>query len=133
MQPTQIKYHRSSAELELIYGNGERYRLSAEFLRVCSPSAEVRGHHPSQAILQVEKQDVKITAMEAQGNYAIRIKFDDGHDTGIYAWDFLLDLATHQQQYWEKYLQDLQRAGGRRRSNIIASTSARVWEPKRKD
>jgi DUF971 family protein len=131
VQPSALKYHRRSAELEIVFGAGRGYRLSAEYLRVHSPSAEVRGHHPDEAVLQVGKQDVRIREMELLGHYAVRLRFDDGHDSGIYSWDYLEDLAVNHDAYWQAYLAALEREGGQRRSNIIARSGAAVWEPKR--
>ncbi|MDK1023691.1 MAG: DUF971 domain-containing protein [Gammaproteobacteria bacterium] len=129
MIPKEICLHQKSRILELLYSNGSLYKLSCEYLRVYSPSAEVRGHNPDQAVLQVEKKNVHIASIEPQGNYAIKLVFDDGHDTGIYSWDYLYDLAQHQDSYWQDYLARLESAGGRRESDIIASTSVRQWQP----
>ena len=91
--PTGVQLHGKSKGLELQYAGGESYRLSCEYLRVYSPSAEVRGHAPGQEVLQVGKQQVAITAVRPVGNYAIQLEFDDGHDTGLYAWDYLYQLC----------------------------------------
>jgi DUF971 family protein len=111
--PERITLHRKSAQLELQFG-GTCYRLSAEFLRVHSPSAEVKGHGPDQAILQTGKQDIKLTRVEAVGNYAIKLVFDDGHDSGIYTWPQLYDLCQHHDRYWQQYLEAIERAGASR-------------------
>lgn len=108
--PSKIHLHRSTQHLELHFGD-EVYSLSAEYLRVYSPSAEVRGHGKGQETLQTGKMHVAIKHLEAQGNYAIRLIFDDGHDTGIYTWDYLHQLATDHQQNWQSYLQRLHQAG----------------------
>lgn len=108
--PSKVHLHRSSSELELHFDD-EVYRLPAEYLRVNSPSAEVRGHGVGQAKLQFGKMHVGITRIDAQGNYAVKIRFDDGHDTGIYTWDYLHELATHREQYWQDYLRQLHEAG----------------------
>ena len=129
MIPKEITLHQKSRTLELIYADGTTYQLSCEFLRVCSPSAEVRGHTPDQAVLQIEKKNVRIAAIESQGNYAIKLVFDDGHDSGIYSWEYLHELALNHDTYWEDYLARLEAAGGRRESNIITSTSAKQWQP----
>ena len=92
--PTEIKLHQSSRMLEIAFNDGQRFSLSYEFLRVYSPSAEVRGHGPGQEVLQVGKRDVGITEVEAVGHYAIRPTFSDGHDTGIYSWDYLYELGA---------------------------------------
>ncbi len=127
--PKSINYHSKSRELELDYGSEESYRLSCEYLRVYSPSAEVQGHSPEQAVLQVEKKQVRITGIEPQGNYALKLVFDDGHDSGLYSWKYLLELATNRDSYWQNYLDRLAAAGGKRESNVIASTGVRQWQP----
>jgi DUF971 family protein len=112
--PTGIDLHRQSKLLELRYANGENYSLSCEYLRVHSPSAEVRGHGAGQETLQVGKINVTITAIQPVGNYAIQLVFSDGHDTGLYSWGYLYELCTHQQQYWDAYLNRLHEAGAAR-------------------
>ena len=112
--PSELKLHKKSANLELIYPGDERYSLSAEFLRVHSPSAEVRGHGKGQEVLQTGKRNVKIEGVESVGNYAIKLTFDDGHNTGIYSWDYLMDLARNQASLWQEYLAKLQSAGATR-------------------
>jgi DUF971 family protein len=114
MLPTDIKLHKRTAILELSYDDGGIYTLPAEFLRVHSPSAEVRGHGVGQEVLQVGKIDVKIDTIETVGNYAISLHFDDGHNTGIYTWEYLRELGLHQAEMWENYLHRLQQAGARR-------------------
>lgn len=101
--PSQIKLHRKSQTLELHFT--EVYTLSAEFLRVHSPSAEVRGHGKGKEVLQLNKQDVCITRIEPQGNYAIRIIFNDSHDSGIYSWTYLNELCEQQDSKWQTYQQ----------------------------
>lgn len=108
--PSDLKLHRQSASLELVYGDGESYRLSAEYLRVHSPSAEVRGHGRGQEVLQVGKRKVGFTDIEAMGNYAIRLTFDDGHDSGIYSWDYLYELCSEHDARWRRYLDKLSKA-----------------------
>jgi DUF971 family protein len=114
MTPTDIRLHKKTALLELTYPDGGSHVLSAEFLRVHSPSAEVRGHGQGQEVLQVGKINVKIDRIEPVGHYAIRLHFDDGHDTGIYSWEYLRELALHQQTMWNDYLGRLKAAGARR-------------------
>ena len=114
MQPTGIKLHRKTGILELKYEDGGIYSLPAEFLRVNSPSAEVRGHGPGQEVLQTGKIDVKIDNLDAVGNYAIRLHFSDDHDTGIYSWEYLRELCLNQAEMWESYLLKLKQAGARR-------------------
>jgi DUF971 family protein len=112
--PTELTLHQGSRLLELRYADGTSFRLPYEFLRVYSPSAEVRGHGPGQETLQVGKRDVTIAEVEAVGHYAIRPKFSDGHDTGIYSWEYLYDLGVRQAQLWSDYLARLEHAGARR-------------------
>jgi DUF971 family protein len=109
-RPLDIRLHRRSRELELAYPGGECYRLSCEYLRVYSPSAEVRGHGPGQEVLQTGKQGVNISGIKPVGNYALQLIFDDGHDTGLYSWDYLYQLATEQEARWQDYLQRLRAA-----------------------
>lgn len=116
--PTDIKLHRHSKTLELVYENGDSYQLSCEFLRVHSPSAEVRGHGPGQEVLQVGKINVDITDIQPVGNYAIQLEYSDGHDTGIYSWDYLWELCQHQDEYWQAYLQKLHEAGASRDPDV---------------
>jgi DUF971 family protein len=114
MQPSDIRLHRKTAVLELVYPDGSSYTLPAEFLRVHSPSAEVRGHGPGQEVLQTGKLHVRIEQVEPVGHYAIKLHFDDGHDTGIYTWDYLRELSLQQTQLWQRYLERLQGAGAGR-------------------
>src|SRR5437016_10760603 len=112
--PTEIKLHQASRAMELSFADGTSFRLSYEFLRVYSPSAEVRGHGPGQETLQVGKREVSIVEVEQVGHYAIRPKFSDGHDTGIYSWDYLYELGSRQQLMWAEYLKRLDAAGAGR-------------------
>ena len=105
--PTEIKLHKKSATLELLYADGAHSSFSAEFLRVHSPSAEVRGHDKGQEVLQTGKRQVKIVKLEAVGNYAIKLSFSDGHDTGIYSWNSLAELARDHDSLWNDYLSKL--------------------------
>lgn len=110
--PSEVKLHRVSKTLELAYDeSGEHYVLPCEYLRVYSPSAEVRGHAPGQEVLQHGCRDVGIERIEPVGNYAVRLVFSDGHDTGLYTWEFLYHLACHQDELWLDYLQRLDSAG----------------------
>ena len=113
-QPTEIKLHQKSRVMELVFSDGSRFELSYELLRVYSPSAEVRGHGPGQEVLQVGKREVDISALEPVGNYAVQLRFSDGHSTGIYAWDYLFWLGTNRDTLWRKYLERLQEAGASR-------------------
>ena len=114
MTPQTIKLHKKSRLLELGYADGTRYQLEAELLRVYSPSAEVRGHGVGQEILQAGKRRVAITAIEPVGNYAIKPTFDDGHNSGIFSWETLFDLATNQAARWADYTARLSAAGASR-------------------
>ena len=113
-QPTEIKLHQKSRVIELVFSDASRFELSYELLRVYSPSAEVRGHGPGQEVLQVGKREVDISALEPVGNYAVQLRFSDGHSTGIYAWDYLFWLGTNRDTLWRKYLERLQEAGASR-------------------
>jgi DUF971 family protein len=112
--PTEIKLHQTSRVLEVSFANGRSFKLPYEFLRVHSPSAEVRGHGPGQETLQTGKRDVTIKDVEAVGHYAIRPTFSDGHDTGIYSWDYLYELGEGQDDLWKRYLDRLAAAGASR-------------------
>ncbi len=113
--PTAITLHKASRTLELTYGD-ESYELPFEFLRVLSPSAEVRGYGPGQETLQTGQRNVQITASEPVGHYAIRPVFSDEHDSGIYSWDLLHNFCLNRDQLWEAYLQKLEAAGFTRES-----------------
>lgn len=110
-RPTDIRLHQASRLLEISFDNGKQARLSCEFLRVYSPSAEVRGHGVGQETLQTGKEFVNITGIESVGNYAIKLIFSDGHDTGLYSWDYLYELAEHYESLWLDYLGKLAAAG----------------------
>ena len=112
--PTGITYHKRSRMLELSFSDGLQVDLSAEYLRVFSPSAEVRGHGPGQEILQTGKENVEISQIEPVGNYAVCLHFDDGHSTGIYSWEELYSLSVSKRENWESYLSRLEQAGYRR-------------------
>ena len=113
-QPTEIRLHQKSRRLEIAFDDGKRFSLPYEFLRVHSPSAEVRGHGTGQEVLQTGKKDVDIVAVEPVGTYAIQPRFSDGHDSGLYAWDYLYALGTRQDALWEEYLRRLAAAGASR-------------------
>jgi len=112
--PVEIKLHQQTRRLEIGFSDGARYTYSFEFLRVHSPSAEVRGHGPGQEVLQTGKREVDIRALEPVGNYAVQPSFSDGHDTGIFSWDYLHEIGEHQDQMWTDYLQRLAKAGASR-------------------
>jgi DUF971 family protein len=108
---TTLTLHRASHLLEVGFDTGEVFKLSCEYLRVNSPSAEVQGHAPSQRVLQHGKRNVNITAIEPVGHYGVLLRFDDGHDTGIYSWDVLHDLGVNHETNWRDYLAALEAAG----------------------
>ena len=113
-QPTEIKLHQKSRLLEISFADGKTFRLPCEFLRVYSPSAEVRGHGPGQEVLQTGKQEVEILRVEPVGNYAVQLHFSDGHNTGIYSWPLLYDYGLQQEEMWRRYLQRMAEAGASR-------------------
>jgi DUF971 family protein len=115
-RPVSINLKKKSRLLNVDFDDDSSYSLSCELLRVYSPSAEVRGHGPGQEILQLGKENVGINEVEAVGNYAVKLVFDDGHDSGIYTWDFLYDLGAKQEQYWNSYLHALAHAGHERKA-----------------
>jgi DUF971 family protein len=112
--PTGITLHQKSRVLEIAFADGSSFRLPYEFLRVYSPSAEVRGHGPGQEVLQVGKREVEIRALEPVGSYAVQPQFSDGHSTGIYSWEYLYELGENQESLWSQYLDRLKAAGGKR-------------------
>jgi DUF971 family protein len=122
--PTEIKLHQASRVLEIAFADGSSFRLPYEFLRVYSPSAEVRGHGPGQEVLQTGKRDVAIKDVEAVGHYAIRPTFSDGHDTGIYSWDYLYELGLRHDELWHRYLERLAAAGASREPDPNAKPAA---------
>ena len=109
--PTEIKLRRASRMLEVTFEPDTQFELPFEYLRVNSPSAEVKGHGPGQEVLQTGKQNVLITTVEPVGNYAVRLSFDDGHNTGLYTWKYLFELGQDQAQNWQNYLDRLADAG----------------------
>jgi DUF971 family protein len=115
VRPTDIKLHQKSRILEVAFEDGSRFNLPCEYLRVYSPSAEVRGHGPGQEVLQVGKENVNITNIEPVGTYAVCLHFDDGHNTGIYSWDWLYHLGTDFDELWAQYLERLEKAGYKRK------------------
>ena len=117
--PTEIKLHQQSRVMEIAFSNGDRYELPYEYLRVYSPSAEVRGHGPGQETLQVGKKNVEIKNIEPVGHYAVSLVFSDGHDSGIYSWDYLHDLGRHQEAYWKAYLLRMEQAGASREPKTL--------------
>ena len=122
--PEEITYHKIGHSLEIAWPDA-RFDLPAELLRIYSPSAEVRGHSEKERVLQTGKKNVGIKAIEAIGNYAIRITFDDGHDSGIYAWDYLYELGKNDTKYWQDYLSELKQANASRLPTIPVGQ----WQP----
>ena len=114
-QPVSINLHQKSRILSITFDDGSNFDLSCEYLRVHSPSAEVKGHGPGQEVLQVGKENVNITNIEPAGNYAVRLNFDDGHNTGLYSWEYLYELGKNHDINWEKYLNALTEAGHQRK------------------
>ncbi|WP_460123159.1 gamma-butyrobetaine hydroxylase family protein [Pseudomonas sp. H3_G09] len=115
MIPTDIKLHKASKTLTLTYASGEEFTLSAEFLRVHSPSAEVQGH--GKPILQFGKLNVGLSKLEPAGHYALKLTFDDGHDSGLFTWQYLYELGKRQNELWDDYLAELRAAGKSRDPN----------------
>ena len=113
-RPTEIKLHQKSRILEIAFDDGQRFSLPCEYLRVFSPSAEVRGHGPGQEVLQVGKRDVEIKEIEPVGAYAVKLVFSDGHDTGLYSWEYQHELGEKQVSSWKSYLARLEQAGASR-------------------
>lgn len=124
--PSAINYRRRTRELVLTWPDGSESTLPAELLRVYSPSAEVRGHGVGERTLQPGKKHVKITEIEPTGNYAVRLVFDDGHDTGLYTWGYLADIADNEADYWRRYLDEMKSAGASRLPTIPVGT----WAPR---
>ena len=121
-RPTDIFLHQTSRMLELTFDDGMHGQLTCEFLRVHSPSAEVRGHGTGQEVLQTGKEEVNIVDIEPVGNYAVRLIFSDGHDTGLYSWDYLYELLKNQTTLWQTYLDKLTAAGISRKPSSHEST-----------
>lgn len=113
-QPLEVQLHQVSRTLEIAYDDGARFTLSAEYLRVYSPSAAVRGHGQGQEVLQVGKRHVAIVELVPVGHYALKLVFDDGHDSGLYSWNYLYELGVKHDQYWQDYLDRLAAAGAGR-------------------
>ena len=122
-QPTAITVHQQSRVLEVGFADGKVFRIPFELMRVYSPSAEVQGHGPGQEVLQTGKREVGVVALEAVGNYAVQPTFSDGHDTGIYSWDYLYFLGSQESELWQKYLERLAAAGKTRDDAIPAAST----------
>lgn len=124
--PTDITVHRKSRTLEIAFDDGSRFQLPFEFLRVYSPSAEVRGHGPGQETLQQGKRDIDIVDISPVGNYAIKPVFSDGHDSGLYSWDYLYGLGREQEALWAAYLERLEQQGGTRDPALVPAVAPKA-------
>ena len=111
LHPLTISLHKQSKILEIVYDDGVSFKLPYEYLRVFSPSAEVKGHGPGQEVLQTGKKNINISEVQPVGNYAVRLVFDDGHETGLYTWDYLYELGQNQEANWRGYLDNLNKSG----------------------
>jgi len=118
-QPESINLHQKSRILEISFSDGQNFELSCELLRVYSPSAEVKGHGPGQSVLQTGKENVSITRIEPIGHYAVKLIFDDGHETGLYSWAYLYELGENRDALWKDYLQGLSDAGYQRQETTV--------------
>jgi len=131
--PSSLKLHRKSRRLEVGYADGTRYELPCEYLRVFSPSAEVRGHTGGEPTIVPGKRNVGVDKVEPVGSYAVRLSFDDGHNTGLYSWDVLEDLGANQQRYWARYLERLGEHGLTRDSAVTKLAALppgpKKWKP----
>lgn len=121
--PTEIKLHQRSRVLEIAFDDGKSFRLECELLRVYSPSADVRGHGTGQEVLQTGKKDVEITAVEPVGKHAVRLVFSDGHDTGLYSWDYLYRLGVDKERLWKEFLDRMAKDGASREAAPAAGQS----------
>lgn len=126
-RPTEIKLHQASRHLEVAFDDGRSFDLPCEYLRVFSPSAEVRGHGPGQEVLQTGKREVNITAIDPVGAYAVKFVFSDGHDTGIYSWEYLYDLGAKKDANWKSYLARMEQAGASR--DVATAPAAHAHGP----
>jgi DUF971 family protein len=120
--PTEIKLHQVSHVLEIAFNDGTRFKLPYEFLRVYSPSAEVRGHGPGQEVLQIGKKNIEVKGVEPVGSYAVQLTFSDGHDTGLYSWDYLHELGENYVELWDRYMNRMEAAGASREPLADAPT-----------
>lgn len=118
--PVDIKYRKKANLLELHYSDGQVFELEAEFLRVYSPSAEVKGHGEGSEVLQVGKKYVTIANIQPAGSYAVKITFDDGHDSGLYSWEYLYEVAQRKDAFWQDYLNRLAAANASREPSLIS-------------
>ena len=125
--PTEVKLRKQSNTLELTYSDGNHIEFSSEFLRVHSPSAEVRGHRKGQEVIQTGKRNVKLKTVAPVGNYALKLEFDDGHNTGIFTWDYLMSLGLNKKTLWDDYLLKLEKIG---KTRDPASSDSQIIEIK---
>ncbi len=123
-QPTSITLHERSRVLAIDFADGQEFRIPFELLRVYSPSAEVQGHGPGQEVLQSGKRDVGVSALQSIGNYAVQPRFSDGHDTGIFSWDYLYFLGSQQEQLWQQYEARLRAVGASRDTSVLGAVPA---------
>jgi DUF971 family protein len=123
-QPTALTVHQASRVLEVAFSDGKSFRIPFELMRVYSPSAEVQGHGPGQEVLQTGKRDVGIEDIQSVGHYAVQPRFSDGHDTGIFSWDYLYHLGASQAELWQRYEQRLQEAGMDRDAPMVKAAAA---------
>jgi DUF971 family protein len=123
-KPTSLTVHQASRVLEVGFDDGNTFRLPFELLRVYSPSAEVQGHGPGQEVLQTGKREVQVVSLEAVGHYAVQPRFSDGHDTGIFSWDYLHFLGVQQAELWKRYEERLAAAGVERDAPMAASAGS---------
>jgi DUF971 family protein len=121
--PTELTVHQTSRVLEVAFNDGARFKIPFELMRVYSPSAEVQGHGPGQETLQTGKREVLITNIAAVGHYAVQPTFSDGHESGIFSWDYLYELGADQAQLWQRYEQRLQEAGAERDQPMVAAAT----------
>ena len=122
--PTSITVHQQSRALQVAFSDGSEFRIPFELMRVYSPSAEVQGHGPGQEVLQTGKRDVELTALQPVGNYAVQPTFSDGHDTGIFSWDYLFYLGSQQDELWRQYESRLAAAGANRDAPMVAASAS---------
>ncbi|MES2951132.1 MAG: DUF971 domain-containing protein [Pseudomonadota bacterium] len=120
--PQELTVHSKSRVLEVVFSDGANFRVPFELMRVYSPSAEVQGHGPGQEILQTGKRDIELEALEPIGNYAVQPRFSDGHDTGIFSWDYLYFLGSQQERLWQDYADRLKAANVDRDSPMVAKS-----------
>jgi DUF971 family protein len=123
-QPTAITVHQQSRALEVSFADGAEFRIPFELMRVYSPSAEVQGHGPGQEVLQTGKREIELTALEPVGNYAVQPTFSDGHNTGIYSWDYLYFLGSQQPALWQQYEERLKAAGAVRDAPMVEASGS---------